>query len=208
MFWESSPITVTSSPGYTNSIASSRRILGNFILWNQLELPQAARAASRVTRPIAALRTISNSSTLCAASRANLHHMLSTPFHIWHRTRRAYRLICSMRNHRFNLRLASFSSGSRSSSELARGNTSQSLRHPSIGRRRLYCFLSSATICFTVTTCSFQASNADAAMNMAGSPTPTGYAAPMSAVAPLLIYLLTYLLAYFFIVFLVHHRPP
>ena len=162
MFWESSPITVTSSPGYTNSIASSRRILGNFILWDQLELPQATRAASRVTRPIAALRTISNSSTLCAASRANLHQMLSTLFHIWHRTRRAYRLICLMRSHRFNIRIASFPSGSRSSSELARGNTSQSPRHPSIGRRMLYRFHSAATICFTVTTCSFQASDADA----------------------------------------------
>ena len=39
-------------------------------------------------------------------------------------------------------------------------------------------------------------------MNMAGSPTPAGYAAPMSAVAPLLIYLITYLLAYFFHFFL------
>ena len=65
----------------------------------------------------------------------------------------------------------------------------------------------SATICFTVTARSFPASNADEAMDMAGSPTPAGYAAPMSAVAPLLIYLLTYLLTFFFF-FLVHHRFP
>ena len=42
----------------------------------------------------------------------------------------------------------------------------------------------------------FQAPNADATMNMAGSPTPAGYVAPMSAVDPLLIYLLTCLLTF------------